>query len=90
MTEFHLGLSIRGALRWGDYEMRNALKWIKKDGGAVFASVSELRGEMAEMLASGIEMIPFAECDNWDDKNGCLGHEKEKQCDTSPLPLQPV
>lgn len=70
----HVGLSVRGALRWGKREFRDALKWMRKDGGTPFGNVEELREALMDELAQGHEVIPCGPCDNWDWKTGCKGH----------------
>ena len=72
---YHMCVDVRGLLRHSDREMRRDLKWIKKDGGEPFASVHELRNELFNELAKGHEVIKMGECDNFDWKEGCQGHE---------------
>lgn len=75
----HMGISVRGALKWSKAELRKALLWMKKDGGKPFASVAELRQALEAELAQGHEVIPYGNCDNWDFKDGCQGHGKPKE-----------
>jgi hypothetical protein len=35
--------------------------------------------KLMDELAQGHEAIPFSECDNWDWKTGCKGHECEME-----------
>lgn len=72
----HLSLSVRGALGWPLWEQRNALRWMFRDDGTKFGSVAELRNALMDELAAGHEVVPMAkECDNFDFKTGCKGHE---------------
>lgn len=75
----HMCLSVRGALRWGNREFRQALKWTKKSDGTAFANIEELREELMDQLAQGHEVIPYGECDNFDPKTGCKGHEEKAE-----------
>ena len=72
----HLCQSVRGALRWSAKEMREACKWTTKDDGSRFTP-DELRDAFMDELAKGHEVIKTGECDNFDYKKGCLGHEEE-------------
>ena len=72
---YHMHLSIRGALNWDKREQAKALKWMFKEGGEPFQDIHELRDALLNELAKGSEVIPFGkECDNFDWKEGCLGH----------------
>lgn len=73
----HVGLSVRGALAWDRAEFRRALKWMKREDGTPFESVEQLRDALMDELVAGHEILPFAECDNWDWKEGCRGHDVE-------------
>lgn len=70
----HCCLSVRGALRWSAKEMKDACKWISKPDGGRFTP-DELRNEFMNLLADGNEVIPMGECDDFDPKTGCRGHE---------------
>jgi hypothetical protein len=70
----HMCLSVRGALNWPLREQKQALKWCKREGGAPFRDVQELRSALMDELAQGHEVIPMTACDNFDFKTGCRGH----------------
>jgi hypothetical protein len=71
----HMSLSVRGMLCKTDRELRKDMKWITHEDGTPFASVHELRNEFFDTLAKGIEVLPMGDCDNFDPKTGCRGHE---------------
>ena len=74
----HMGLSVRGALRWGKREMKSALKWMTTDGKR-FGSIEELREALMDQIAQGHEVLPYGEpCENWDWKEGCQCHKKQE------------
>lgn len=75
----HMGMSVRGALRWSKAEFRKALLWMKKSDGRPFQCVDELRQALEAQLAQGHEVVPCGECNNWDWKTGCKGHAEEKR-----------
>jgi hypothetical protein len=73
---YHMCSSIRGALRRSHTEMRRALLYTFKDDGSPYRSVAELREALFDELAKGHEVIPMGDCDNFDWKTGCQGHEE--------------
>ena len=77
-TSYHMSLSVRGALNWDKKMQRDACKWITKDDGTKFTP-DGLRDMFMNLLAEGKEVIPIGSCDNFDFKEGCLGHP----CDES-------
>jgi hypothetical protein len=72
-TTIHVGISIRGALRSGEY--RNFVKsCTDKTTGRPLTEL-EVFDCLCDELAQGHEIIPFDNaCDNWDPKTGCKGH----------------
>jgi hypothetical protein len=75
MTMIHASLSVRGALYWGKRELRDATAWIKRDDGTRYTT-SELRDALMDELSKGHEFIRIGDCDNFDPKKGCLGHDE--------------
>lgn len=72
----HVCLSVRGALRWDKRQMRQATKWITPTAGGRY-TVEQLREALMDELAQGHEVIPYgAECEGFDYKTGCPGHER--------------
>lgn len=70
-----MGLSVRGALlNWSDQDLVAMLK--REDGSKL--TPREAKERLLDQLAQGHEKIPMGECDNWDWKEGCLGHEKKE------------
>lgn len=78
----HMGISVRGALRWPRSEMKRATKWITRDDGSSFTA-DELRDKFMDLLAAGNEVIPIGTCDNWDPKTGCKGHPMPEEAPTT-------
>ena len=66
-------MSVGGALEWSRSEAEYNCKWIRINGKQ--PTVDELRRHLADLLAKGVEFIPYKKCDNWDDRVGCRGHE---------------
>ncbi len=67
----HMSQSIRGALRLKDEDLGF---FTHKDGSPV--SPIEARKNLIELLDKGHDVMPVGECDNFDPKKGCLGHEE--------------
>ena len=76
----HLCLSVRGALNRSKSEMKRMASSIAVDGKRL-KTADEVRNFLLDQLSQGHEMIPFGECDNFDWKTGCRGHEVEKERD---------
>jgi len=72
----HLCVSVRGMLNWNKAEMKRGLKWITKKDGSRYVSVDELRNALMNELAQGHEVLPTGECEGFDYKTGCPGHEQ--------------
>jgi hypothetical protein len=72
---FHMSQSIEGPLmNWSKKDWRRATGYMTKDGGKKFTA-DELKAEFLRMHGEGILYIPLGECDNFDPKEGCKGHE---------------
>lgn len=76
---YHMGTCVRGMLRWPKKKLKNAIKYASKNDGTKFNSVDELIDCLMDELSQGHEIIPICECDNWDWKHGCMGHEQVKE-----------
>jgi hypothetical protein len=77
---FHLCISVRGMLNWDRRETLRNMRSITKSDGTRYATVEEFRNALMDELLAGNEVLPLAkECDKFDPKHGCLGHE-EKSC----------
>lgn len=70
----HLCLSVRGALNWSKAEMRRWAPSITVDGKQL-RTADEVRNFLLDELSKGHEVLPLGECDNFDWKTGCRGHD---------------
>jgi hypothetical protein len=66
-------MSVRGAIRNGEW--RGSLVGSCRENGRILTA-DEILDRLCDALAAGEEMLPFQDCDNWDPKNGCMGHEQ--------------
>ena len=79
MSRHHMCISVRGLLRHSAAEMKRYIKSITKDDGTPFSSVDEYRNALLDEIAKGHEVLPMSkDCDNFDFKKGCQGHEDVK------------
>lgn len=73
----HMRLSVRGALRKSPRHLANT--WggaITDDAGKVLKTSTELQEFFMDQLAMGRECLPCGDCDNFDFKAGCKGHDE--------------
>lgn len=70
----HLCVSVRGMLNWSKAEMRRMASSITVDG-VPLRTADQVRDFLLDQLSIGHEVLPMAECDNFDYKTGCKGHE---------------
>jgi len=75
----HLNLSVRGALKWSNTEMRRNLPSMMRDDGTHYRTPDEFRDALMDELANGVECLAIGDCDNFDPKKGCLGHHDETE-----------
>lgn len=80
----HVCASVRGMLNWPHAEFKCALKYMKKEDGSLFRSIPELRDALMDELSKGHEVIPMGECEGFDYKTGCPGHENPPDAATAP------
>lgn len=67
----HMRIDIRGAImNWEDSEWQNC---VKDENGKTLTPQEVKRGFLEE-LAKGNDYLPLGDCDNFDPKQGCLGH----------------
>jgi hypothetical protein len=72
--KFHLCQSVTGPLRnWTKRDWKAATRWITREDGSKFMA-DELKDLFLEELSKGHKVIPIGKCDNFDWKEGCLGH----------------
>ena len=69
----HLCVDVRGALKNPKIFRGNLID----DNGKPVYDVKEIRRLLRHELDLGHEVLPTCGCDNFDYKNGCLGHEVE-------------
>ena len=80
-TRYHICVSVRGALKWSDANLRGMFK----DEGGRTLSGAETREVLFDALSEGKEVLPIGPCDNFNFKVGCQGHPKEA-ADVKPFP----
>jgi len=73
----HMSMSVRGALSMSKVELRRMAPSITIDGVRL-QTADQVREFFMDELAKGHEVIPMTDCDNFDYKKGCLGHEHEE------------
>lgn len=76
----HMCISVRGMLNWDRRETKRNLKWVTRDDGTPFRSIEEFRNSLIDEISKGHEVLPMSsECDKFDYKTGCLGHENKAE-----------
>jgi hypothetical protein len=78
--KYHMSVSVTGALKKPDSHLRPWIGAITVDGKPL-KTVQEIRKFFEDQLAEGHEVIPCGDCDNFDYKNGCMGHESDSARD---------
>ena len=79
MKTVHMCMSVRGALRKPRKQLKGML--MTADGRSL--SAGEVFEALMEELAQGHEKLPIGDCDNFDYKQGCLGHEQKEETEQS-------
>ena len=69
MVRMHLSLSIEGGIKWA----KKLCGCIEVDGRTL-NTVKEVREYLQGQLALGRKYLPMSDCDNFDYRQGCLGH----------------
>lgn len=79
----HIRISVRGALRRTDAQLKREWKGdIITDTGEVVKVVktgAEIREFFLDQLSQGREYLPLGECDGFDYKTGCPGHPVDEK-----------
>lgn len=70
----HIGFSIDGMLNLSDYRLKKMAPHCLLDG-VPLRTAGQVKKMLREAKANGMEVIPAAECDNYDEKGRCKGHE---------------
>ncbi len=73
MKTMHFCLSVRGALRSKDRQLKVMFK--DKETGR-YVSAGKARDILMDHLAAGREVLPLGKCEGFDFKEGCPGHEQ--------------
>lgn len=71
-----MGLSVRGALRYSKQEFARMFKGVFSNNGRVLTP-DEAKNFLFDELSKGHEKIPIGDCNAWDFKSGCPGHEMD-------------
>lgn len=75
MKTVHMCMSVRGALNWNKATLKRMAKSFTDDNGKPMTP-DQVRNALMDELAKGHEVIPLGECDNFDYKKGCMGHDQ--------------
>jgi hypothetical protein len=70
----HLAVSVRGLLAKSPAQLRSDTAWITRKDGSRYTE-PELRAALMEEVAQGTELLPMQECEGFDFKTGCPGHQ---------------
>jgi len=70
----HMCMSVRGALNWDKATLKRNARGMSDPYGNPMTP-DQVRNALMDELAQGHEVIPLGECDNFDFKTGCKGHE---------------
>lgn len=76
---FHLCLGISGALRMSKKEFRRVFDGsvTRNDGSRMH--LEDFRQYLLDEQAKGHKVVPMCDCDNFDHKTGCKGHEQPEE-----------
>ena len=72
--KYHMCMDIQGALNRIKHKRSNSDSFFTDDKGRTL-SIGEARENLKKELYLGKMVLPMAECDNFCDQKGCLGHE---------------
>lgn len=70
----HIATSIDGLLALSDYRLKKIAANCQVDGKPL-RTAGQVKKMLREAKAAGMEVIPPPECDNYDEKGRCKGHE---------------
>ena len=74
MSIHHISTSIDGLLNLSDYRLKKLAPSCMVDGQSL-RTAGQVKKMLREAKAAGMEVIPAAGCDNYDEKGYCKGHE---------------
>lgn len=70
----HIATSIDGVLALSDYRLKKLAPYCMVDGKTL-RTAGQVKKMLREARAAGMEVIPCPECDNYDERGYCKGHE---------------
>jgi hypothetical protein len=74
MSIRHIGFSIDGLLAQSDYKLKKLAPCCRVDG-VPLRTAGQVKKMLREAQGKGMEVIPADECDNYDEKGRCKGHD---------------
>ena len=70
----HIGCSIDGLLAQSDYRLKKLAPYCRVDG-LPLRTAGQVKKMLMAAKKTGMEVIPAEECDNYDERGYCKGHE---------------
>ena len=70
----HIATSIDGVLALSDYRLKKLAPYCMVDGKTL-RTAGQVKKMLREAKTAGMEVIPCPECDNYNEKGYCKGHE---------------
>lgn len=74
----HIATSIDGLLQESDYRLKKLAPYCTVDGKPL-KTAGQVKKMLRQAKALGMVVIPCPECDNYDEKGYCKGHERKDQ-----------
>ena len=71
----HFVTSIDGLLALSDYRLKKMAPYCFVDGKQL-RTAGQVKKMLLEAKAKGMKVIPCPECDNYDEKGYCKGHDR--------------
>ena len=78
----HIATSIDGMLALSDYRLKKMAPYCMVNGKPL-RTAGQVKKMLREAKEKGMEVIPPPECDNYDEKGRCKGHEHGGQVSAS-------
>lgn len=72
----HFVTSIDGLLALSDYQLKKMAPYCQVDRKTL-RTAGQVKKMLRQAKAAGMEVIPCPECDNYDEKGYCKGHDRE-------------
>lgn len=70
-----MGVDVKGVLT--NWKKKDLAKLFIDEETGRYDSAEEARSQLMDMLSEGKLVVPMGECDNWDYRTGCKGHEHD-------------